>query len=241
MNLAMTAVQSAVTLTSSGPAPSSDGLGGLAGWAVDVTTAFGPVGVGFLVAVENLFPPIPSEVILPVAGYAAGAGQMSVWAAWLAATIGSVLGALALYWIGTLVGHQRLAAIADRIPLMSAHDVDRGVEWFERYGPVSVLFGRCVPLVRSAISVPAGVVRMPMRTFLPFTFVGSAVWNALFVGAGFQLGARWQQVEQYSAPLNNFVLLAMAAIGLLWLTLRLINLTPISGGSRSNRPRRPRH
>lgn len=197
------------------------GLGGLAGWAVDVITSLGPVGVGLLVAAENLFPPIPSEVILPVAGYSAGAGGMSLWTAWLAATIGSVFGAMALYWVGAALGADRLRVVADRLPLLKASDVARGVDWFNRYGPISVLIGRCVPLIRSVVSVPAGVTRMPMKVFLPYTFLGSGVWNALFVGAGYQLGTRWQLVEKYSGPLNTAVLMVLATAALWWVLARV--------------------
>ena len=197
------------------------GLGGMAGWAVDIITSLGPVGVGLLVAAENLFPPIPCEVILPVAGYSAGAGGMSLWAAWLAPTIGSVVGALALYWVGAFVGADRLRAVAERLPLLRTSDVDKGVEWFTRYGPISVLFGRCVPLIRSVVSVPAGITRMPMRVFLPYTFLGSGVWNALFVGAGYALGTQWQVVERYSGPLNTVVLGALAAAAVWWIAVRV--------------------
>lgn len=197
------------------------GLGGLTGWAVDVITALGPVGVGLLVAAENLFPPIPSEVVLPLAGYSAGAGQMSVVAAWAAATTGSVVGALMLYGLGALLGRDRLRRWADRMPLVELTDVDRAEAWFARYGGLAVLVTRCVPVVRSLVSIPAGVERMPMRTFVPYTLVGSGVWNAIFVGAGYQLGTRWQQVERWSGPLNQAVIAALALMVVYFIAVRL--------------------
>lgn len=235
MSLPTSLIDHALTMTTAASATPPGGLGGLAGWTVDVITSLGPVGVGLLVAAENLFPPIPSEVILPVAGYAAGAGRMSVWAAWVAATLGSVLGAVALYWVGALLGVQRLRAVAERLPLLQASDVDKGVEWFDRYGPVSVLLGRCVPLIRSAVSVPAGVTRMPMRVFLPYTLIGSAAWNAVFVGAGYQLGTRWQQVQHYSGPLNTVVLGILAALVLWWIAVRVAHRLSRSGSEPSRR------
>ncbi|MCY7400460.1 MAG: DedA family protein [Nocardioides sp.] len=197
------------------------GLRGLAGWTVDVITALGPVGVGLLVAAEKLFPPIPSEVVLPVAGYSAGAGRMSVLAAWTAATAGSLLGALALYWLGSALGRERVRAWGARIPLVDVADLDRSEDWFARHGGRAVLLGRCVPVVRSLVSVPAGVERMRLRTFIPYTVVGSGLWNAIFVGAGYQLGTRWQQVERWSGPLNRAVLVALGLLVVSFVVVRV--------------------
>ena len=181
-------------------------LTGLAGWVVDVVESLGPVGVGLLVAAENLFPPIPSEVILPVAGYVAGQGKMNLFAAIIGATVGSVLGALALYALGAGLGRERLRRWAARMPLVDVEDLDKAEAWFARRGGKAVLFGRCVPVVRSLISIPAGVARMPLRTFLLYTLIGSLVWNSIFVVAGYQLGARWEDAGKYSDILNAAVL-----------------------------------
>lgn len=220
-----TVTEQALTFADNVTEAAGTGLGGLAGWAVEVITAWGPLGVGVLVAAENLFPPIPSEIILPVAGYVAGAGRMSVWVAWLAATFGSVLGAVVLYWVGALAGQQRLRSFADRVPLLRASDIDKGAQWFSRYGPMAVLTGRCVPVVRSVVSIPAGVARMPMRVFLPYTAIGSGVPNAALVGAGYQLGEHWQQVEKYAGPLNTIILVAIGAWLLFWITSRALSAT----------------
>jgi membrane protein DedA with SNARE-associated domain len=180
-------------------------LTGLAGWAVDVVDRLDAVGVGLLVAAENIFPPLPSEVILPVAGYVASQGRMSLLAAIIGATLGSFIGALALYWLGALLGPDRLHRIVDRMPLVDVADLERAEEWFRRHGRAAVLLGRCVPLVRSLISVPAGVERMPVWQFSAYTLIGSAVWNTIFIVAGYQLGSRWQDVGRYSDPLNYTV------------------------------------
>lgn len=196
-------------------------LDGLAGFVVDVVDSLGAVGVGLLVAAENLFPPIPSEVVLPVAGYVASLGRMNVVAAILAATVGSLLGALALYAFGAVVGRDRLRQWIERMPLLDVADFDRTERWFDRHGGRAVLLGRCVPVVRSLISIPAGVERMPLRTFVPYTLLGSGVWNTLFVVAGYQLGARWEDIGRYSGLLNNIILASIAVLTVRFLVKRL--------------------
>ena len=194
-----------------------DELTGLAGFAADVMVAMGEVGVGVLVALENLFPPIPSEVVLPLAGFLAAQGQLSLLLTVVAATVGSVVGALALYEIGARTGRQRLRRLVDRMPLLEVDDLDRAEAWFARYGQLSVLLGRCIPVVRSLISVPAGFAEMPRLRFLVLTTIGSGVWNLTFVGAGYALGAQFSDVERYSGWLNAAVYAAIVVLLLLGL------------------------
>ena len=201
------------------PAPLVTDLSGLAGWVLDVIQAMGAVGVAALVALENLFPPLPSEVILPLAGFLAGQGKLSLAAVLVAATVGSVVGALVLYWAGAALGRERLRRIAERTPLMDADDVDRAQAWFDRHGRTAVLAGRLVPGVRSLISIPAGVSRMPLLPFLAYTTLGSAAYNAVLVLLGHQLGSRWTSVEKYSDPINYGVY-ALIALGILVAVLR---------------------
>lgn len=201
------------------PAPLVTDLSGLAGWVLDVIQAMGAVGVAALVALENLFPPLPSEVILPLAGFLAGQGKLSLAAVLVAATVGSVVGALVLYWAGAALGRERLRRIAERTPLMDADDVDRAQGWFDRHGRTAVLAGRLVPGVRSLISIPAGVSRMPLLPFLAYTTLGSAAYNAVLVLLGHQLGSRWTSVEKYSDPINYGVY-ALIALGILVAVLR---------------------
>jgi membrane protein DedA with SNARE-associated domain len=136
-------------------------LTGLAGVATDVMDALGEIGVGVLVLAENVFPPIPSEVVLPLAGYLASRGRMDLTLVVVAATVGSVLGALLLYEVGARTGRTRVRRLVDRMPLLELEDVDRAESWFARHGQASVLIGRCIPVVRSLISVPAGFARCP--------------------------------------------------------------------------------
>lgn len=181
---------------------------GITDWVVDVIDHVGALGVGALIALENLFPPIPSEVILPLAGFTAKQGDMNVVAAWLMATLGALVGAVCLYGVGAVVGYDRLHEMADKrwFVVMSQADLERGHRFFVRHGARIVLFGRCIPLVRSLVSVPAGIERMPLTRFLIFTAIGSATWNALFIGAGWVLGENWGRVEGWVAPIGYLVL-----------------------------------
>lgn len=189
-----------------------DQLTGLAGVAVDVMVALGEVGVGVLVALENLFPPIPSEVVLPVAGFLAAQGLMDLVLVIVAATVGSVAGALALYALGAKVGRERTRTWFGKLPLMEMEDLDKAEDWFRRHGQLSVLLGRCLPVVRSLISVPAGVERMPLVTFTLLTTLGSGLWNTVFVLAGYGLGEQFRQVEEYSAWLNYAIYAAIVVL-----------------------------
>jgi membrane protein DedA with SNARE-associated domain len=184
-------------------------------WINSLMETMGAPGAGLAIALENLFPPLPSEVILPLAGFAAGTGQMSLWAALLWTTAGSVIGALALYGVGALLGRDRTVAIAAKLPLVKVSDIERTEAWFAKHGTKAVLFGRMIPLFRSFISVPAGIERMPLPVFLGLTTVGSAVWNTLFVLAGYLLGDNWGEVTGYVSVYSKVVLAAagLAVVG----------------------------
>ncbi len=184
-------------------------LTGLAGWVVDVVDALGPVGVGALVALETVFPPVPSEVVLPVAGFLAGQGHMALVTTVVAATVGSVVGAIVLYALGAKLGRPRLRRAVDAIPLVDRGDLDRAESWFDRHGGMAVLTGRVIPVVRSLVSLPAGLERMSVPLFLLLTALGSAVYNSVLVGAGYLLGDRWTDVGTYSDLLNWVVIGAM--------------------------------
>ncbi len=181
-------------------------LTGLTGWVASVIEALGELGVGLLVALENLIPPIPSEIVLSLAGYLAGEGQMNVVLVTVAATVGSVIGALALYWLGYSIGEERLKRWLDHIPLVEASDLDTADRWFETHAKSAVLFGRMAPVVRSLVSVPAGANHMPLLQFTLLTALGSGIWNSIFVGGGYLLGSRWQRLEEYSNYINYAVL-----------------------------------
>jgi len=200
----------------------SDSLAGLAGWASDVIQSLGYVGIAVLIALENLLPPIPSEVILPLAGFLVGRGRFEFLPVLVASTAGSLTGALALYGLGWWLGEYRLRRFVGRFGrflLLDEADLDRAIGWFKRYGGRAVFFGRLVPGVRSLISVPAGIERMPIWRFVAYTFGGSALWNALLVGVGWILGDQWAQVRQYTQVLQ-YALLAAAIGAVAWFLWR---------------------
>ncbi|CAI9403458.1 DedA family protein [Aestuariimicrobium sp. T2.26MG-19.2B] len=177
-----------------------------------VMAAIGAPGVGVATAAETVFPPIPSEVVLPLAGFAASQGKYGLVEAILWATAGSMVGALTLYYLGRAWGEERLTRAFDRLPLVEGRDVTRSVDWFARNGRRAVLVGRLVPGVRSLISIPAGIQRMPLLQFCFYTLVGSAVWNALLVIAGFLLGQRWHIVENYMGVFSTVVYVVIALL-----------------------------
>ncbi|MFE9247790.1 DedA family protein [Streptomyces sp. NPDC007088] len=175
-------------------------------WITSLMETLGAPGAGLAIALENLFPPIPSEVILPLAGFAASTGEMHVAAVLVWTTAGSVLGALALYGLGAWLGRERTVAAAARLPLVKVADIERTEAWFARHGTKAVLLGRMIPVFRSLISIPAGIERMPLPVFLSLTTLGSALWNTLFVLAGYSLGENWEQVSGYVSTYSTVVL-----------------------------------
>ena len=191
-------------------------LNSLATWAQDVIEQFGYVGVALLVVVENVFPPIPSEIVLPFAGFVAQRGGESVVIMILAATVGSVGGALIMYWIAAVIGDERLHAFTRKFgKWVQIREVDltRAEEWFDRHATSAVLLGRCVPLIRSVVSIPAGIRRMKLVPYIAYTFAGSLVWNILLIGAGALLGDNWERVGSYVGVFQWVVIaLVMVAI-----------------------------
>jgi membrane protein DedA with SNARE-associated domain len=162
--------------------------GGITGFLLDLVESLGAVGVGLTILIETVIPPIPSEAVLGAAGVLINDGRLDVVPVVLFATLGSVLGAMVLYSVGRGLGPRRSHAFLDRLPLVETADVDRTFAWFERHGRSAVFFGRMVPIVRSFVSVPAGVVKMPLPQFLLFTTAGSLIWNSLLIGLGVAAG-----------------------------------------------------
>jgi len=202
-------------------------------WAVSLMEIIGPAGAGIAIALENLFPPLPSEVILPMAGLTASRGTFTLFEALAWTTLGSIAGAFLLYGIGAWLGMSRLRAVVARVPLLHAEDVDRTVAWFTRHGGKAVFFGRMIPVFRSLISIPAGVSRMPLWKFGLLTAAGSLVWNSVFVLAGFFLGESWHIVEQY-ADVLQYVVVAGVAVAVAWLAC--VRVRSIADSRRRNGP-----
>ena len=211
---------------STGPgSPSS--LPAVSDWVVDVIERLGAVGVGLLIFLENVLPPIPSEVILPFAGFASQQGDLNVVSAWVAASVGSLAGALLLYGIGAVVGEERLRELSRKrwFVFFGEKDFDRGERFFDRHGGSVVFFARFIPLVRSVVSVPAGLDRMPLGRFALLTLAGSAIWNAVFIGAGWLLGDNWDVIEGYMGPLS-YLVVALLAVALVILVVRKVRRVP---------------
>ncbi|WP_082455929.1 MULTISPECIES: DedA family protein [unclassified Plantibacter] len=181
-------------------------LGGVAEWAVGLMETLGGPGAALAIALENLFPPLPSEIILPLAGFAASQGKLGLVEVLVWTTAGSVVGALALYAIGAVLGRDRMRRLVARVPLVHVEDVDRVEAWFQKHGSKAVFFGRMLPIFRSLISIPAGVERMPVLRFALLTLAGSGIWNTIFVLAGFFLGEQWHIVEEYAGILQKVVI-----------------------------------
>lgn len=190
------------------------GLGGIASWVTDVVRELGYLGLLLMVALENVFPPIPSEIILPWAGYLTGQGDMWFPGAVFAATAGSVLGALVLYYAAHYFGERRVRALVRRYgkwAMVSEEDIDKADDWFDHHDREAVLIGRLVPVVRSLISIPAGMRGMDLTRFLLYTTIGSAIWNTVLIGIGWILGDNWEEVEQYVGYFQYLVILAVLA------------------------------
>jgi membrane protein DedA with SNARE-associated domain len=186
----------------------------VAAWVTDTVTALGYPGIALLMFLENVFPPIPSELIMPFAGFAAARGSLTFAGVLAAGTAGTVLGALPWYYLGRLFGYARARALAERHGRwvrVSGADIDAAKGWFDRHGPSAVFFGRFVPAVRTLISVPAGIAAMPLLPFLLFTTAGSLGWSALLAWAGYLLGENYPLVERYVGPASKVVLVAIAA------------------------------
>jgi membrane protein DedA with SNARE-associated domain len=214
-------------------------LGDLANWVQDVINQFGYLGVALLVVIENVFPPIPSEIVLPFAGFVAQQGASAVNATagaaqsdttvvgmMIAATIGSVVGALILYFVSAAIGPERLRQFVERFGKwfgVKSSDLVRAEEWFDRRSVVAVLVGRCVPLIRSIVSIPAGFRRMKLTSFVVLTAIGSAVWNIALIGAGAVLGDQWERVGEYVGVFQWLVIAAVLLLLVRFVVSRLKN------------------
>ena len=202
-------------------------LENLTNWATDIVERLGYLGVAMLVALENVFPPIPSEVVLGLAGYTASRGDAWVVGMIIAATIGSVVGAWILYGFSAAVGPVRLRAIVIRYGAwigFGESDLDRAESWFDRRSRSAVLVCRCIPLIRSLISIPAGFRRMPLGAFTLFTLIGSLVWNTVLITAGYLLADQWEKVLKFTEPFQTLVVVLIGVL-VVALVIRKVVLT----------------
>ncbi|MDX2141197.1 MAG: DedA family protein [Chloroflexota bacterium] len=186
-------------------------------WIETIITAIGYPGVAFATFAENIFPPIPSEVVIPFAGFVAAesGGELTFVGVWIASTIGSVIGAVVIYYFGMIAGDIVVRSFLRRYGKwvgVSEADYDRALKVFRKYGPAVVFFGRVIPLIRTVISVPAGADHMPLPQFLLYTTLGSAIWSGLLAYAGYTLGANWEQVSHFMEQYSDVVYVILAVI-----------------------------
>lgn len=207
---------------------SPEDLGGIAGFAARIMVALGEWGVGVCSLAEVVFPPIPSEVILPFAGFLAFQGSLNVVLVLIAATLGSFAGASILYLLGRRLGEERSIRLLSKLPLVEADDFTKAADWLRRHGRGAVFFGRLVPVVRSLISLPAGATRMPFGRFATFTLAGTLLWNALLIGTGYALGTQYHLVERYTDYLD-YAIYAAVALTLGWLIVRRVRRARSTG------------
>ena len=176
-------------------------------------------GIGLLMFAENLFPPIPSELIMPLAGFTVAQNKMSFVPAVLAGVIGTILGAFPWYYAGKLVGEQRLKGLADKYGkwiTVSSQDIDKAQRWFTRYGNKAVFFGRLVPGVRTLISLPAGMSNMPLAPFILYSTLGTTLWVMVLTFLGYILGDNYKLVEKYLDPVSKIVLVVLIVAFIVW-------------------------
>ncbi len=193
-------------------------------FSLSVIEAIGLLGAGLLIATEVIILPIPSELVLLLTGVNAGQGTFTFWAAVLATTLGSLLGAAILYAIGWWVSEERIRALVEKYgKYVGFHvkDFDKATDFFDRYGVQIVLFGRLIPVVRSLVSIPAGLTRMNPYKFFLFTAIGSLVWNTAWITAGFALGENWEVAEQFSSVVD-YVVYAVLAFLAIQLVIRFL-------------------
>lgn len=186
-------------------------------WIIQIMSQFGYVGIALLIAIENIFPPIPSEVILTFGGFMTTYTSMNVWLVALFATIGSVIGAIVLYGIGRLLTPQRLAWIIDkwgRILRIKKQDIKKAEKWFNRRGSLTVFFCRFIPIVRSLISIPAGMANMNIGKFLLYTTLGTSIWNIILVYLGAYAGANWESILKYMNTYSNIAVVGFTVVGI---------------------------
>lgn len=186
----------------------------------NIITSLGYWGIGLLMFAENLFPPIPSELIMPLAGFTVAQGEMDFTLAVLAGVVGTIIGALPWYYAGKLIGEQRIKNLADKYGkwiTVSSKDIDKVKRWFDRYGNNAVLFGRLVPGIRTLISLPAGINEMPVVPFLIYSTIGTTLWVIFLTGAGYLLGNNYELVEEYLAPVSKGVLVLIVVAFAVWI------------------------
>ncbi|MBC5782565.1 DedA family protein [Ramlibacter sp. USB13] len=197
----------------------------MAEWVIRFIEAHGYVGIAALMLLENLFPPFPSELIMPFAGFQAARGSLQWPLVILAGAVGALVGALPWYFAGRFLGMQRVSRFADRHGrwlTLSRRDLERAEGWFARHGALALVIGRLVPAVRTVISLPAGVCGMPLGRFCAWTFAGSALWCSVLTAAGYLLEAQYERISGVLQPVSTGILVVIVA----WYVARVVRFRP---------------
>ena len=192
-------------------------------WIVRIVGELGVIGIVLLMFAENVFPPLPSEVIMPLVGYLSSRGDVPLWPGIIAGTVGSVLGASLWYLLGRRMSREQVCGVVERHGswlAMRPRDVDRAIDWFDGHGRFSVLLGRMVPVVRTLISLPAGLAKMPLWRFLLLSTVGSFIWTGGLAWLGRLLGQQFDRVESYVAPVT-WAVIVIAGVSYLVRVVRI--------------------
>jgi len=192
-------------------------------WITSTMQSLGYVGIALLMFLENLFPPIPSELIMPLAGFTVAQGKLDFGLAIFAGVLGTVLGAFPWYYAGKILGEKRLRRLADRHGkwfAMSGKDIDKANYWFNKHGGKAVFLCRLVPGIRTVISLPAGINAMPMLPFLLYSTTGTTLWILFLTGLGYFLGNKYYLVDDYLGPVSKFVLLGLVVAFTVWVVRR---------------------
>jgi len=190
-------------------------------WVEGLISSMGYVGLYLVMFLENVFPPIPSEVVLPLAGSLTLSGRFSIWLITIIGMLGSLTGAFVFYYLGRLLGEERVRGLVEKFgkfALLSVDDFDRSIEWFDKYDDWVIFFSRMVPIVRSLISIPAGVASMDLKKFSFFTILGTALWSFLLAFGGRLLGEQWQLIAEFINTYQNIVL-AITALAVLYFVI----------------------
>ncbi|PTI76410.1 alkaline phosphatase [Staphylococcus succinus] len=194
-------------------------------WITQFMEKFGYLGIAFLIFLENVFPPIPSEIILTFGGFMTTKSELGFVGVTITSTIGSVLGAIVLYGIGAWIGERNLYRLINRygkILRVKTKDLDKTIGWFEKYGYWTIFFCRFVPLLRSLISIPAGLTRMNLPLFIVFTTIGTLIWNVVLIYLGQAVGGNWHTIVNYMDVYSRiiYIVLAILIIFLIWKWLK---------------------
>lgn len=198
-------------------------------WIFSLIDHFGYFAIAFLIAVENVFPPIPSEAILSFGGFMTSKTSMNIFGLTIASTIGAVIGAIILYWVGTLLSESRLEKLFSHSLFkklgFKKSDVKRSISWFEKHGIKTIFWGRFIPVIRSLISVPAGTAKVSMGKFLVLTTLGSLIWNAVLISLGAYMGNQWEKIvlifEEYSLIIVLIMVISFIYFGYVWYQKRI--------------------